>query len=755
MTRELRFSTWLGFRKVKICFTFTLPSQFFRRLSIRSFQSEHLNRVKSNRNAGCSRTPRKVLADSTFGQARAWRFTWPAVLTLVGLLCSAAESAKPKPAEKPDELLRITKVWAVRLEFTPDQWEAMEPKGGGGMFFGGPRQAEGRRGPFGEPGGLAAPGPIGPAIILAPGFVRSGDQNHDGNLSKEEFSALAEKWFTEWDKEKRGKLNREQVAAGINSNIPLPVPGGPPAGGPDGRGPAIRIPFGQQGRRNGLAGAAGIQYPYVHADLEFDGQVLKDVAVRYKGNSTFMSSRGSLKRPLKLDLNKFVKGQKLAGVSKLNFRNHVMDATWMNEVMSYQLFRDAGVPAPRTAYARVFVNVPGKHNQEYLGLYSIIEDIDTNFAEERFGSKKGAIFKPVGHDLFGYRGENWSSYKPSYDPKTDLSEKQIRRVIDFAKLVSNASDPEFAAKLGDYLDLDEFARFMAVTVWLPTLDSLLGPGHNFYVYLHPKTHKFQFFPWDLDHSFGQFGLMGGQNSSESLSIHRPWLGENRFLERVFKVEAFKKLYLAKLDEFSKTIFQPERLHEQMDAIAAAIRPAVREESTTKLARFERLLTSGTPEPGGLGDVLVEPAPGVREGPRFGGPGGMFPPGKTLKSFVKSRAQSVKDQLAGKSEGQTWNGPGFGGPGGPQGIGRRGGPGAPPLPLGLGNALGNSFMAALDSNKDGEITRAEFTQGFARWFESWNPDKSGAITEEQLRAGLGRDLMPFRAVPPGVPPPPRE
>ena len=60
-------------------------------------------------------------------------------------------------------------------------------------------------------------------------------------------------------------------------------------------------------------------------------------------------------------------------------------------------------------------------------------------------------------------------------------------------------------------DLDEFARFMAVTVWLSTMDSILGMGQNFYVYLDPKTHKFQFMPWDLDHSFGQFGMKGSNS----------------------------------------------------------------------------------------------------------------------------------------------------------------------------------------------------------------------------------------------------
>src|SRR5438034_9190100 len=126
---------------------------------------------------------------------------------------------------------------------------------------------------------------------------------------------------------------------------------------------------GAEGKRNGLASAMGIEFKYVHADLEFEGQMLKDVAVRYKGNGTFMQSRDSLKRSLKLDLNKYVKGQKLAGVSKLNLHSNVTDAGWMNEPVSYRLFRDGSVPAPRTSYARVYLTVRDKYDNQYAGLY--------------------------------------------------------------------------------------------------------------------------------------------------------------------------------------------------------------------------------------------------------------------------------------------------------------------------------------------------------------------------------------------------
>ena len=105
---------------------------------------------------------------------------------------------------------------------------------------------------------------------------------------------------------------------------------------------------GQDGR-NGMSAMMGLEFNYVHAAIDFNGTVLKDVGVRYKGNSTFMQSRDSLKRSLKLEFNKYVKGQKIAGVTKLNLHSNVTDAAWMNEPLSYRLFRDGSIPAPRTS----------------------------------------------------------------------------------------------------------------------------------------------------------------------------------------------------------------------------------------------------------------------------------------------------------------------------------------------------------------------------------------------------------------------
>jgi len=378
---------------------------------------------------------------------------------------------------------------------------------------------------------------------------------------------------------------------------------------------------GREGTRNGLASAMGIEFRTVHADLTLDTRQFHDIGVRYKGNGTYLEAQGVGKFSYKIDLHQYVKGQKLDGIGKLNLHNNITDGSWMNEVLAYRLYRDAGVPAPRTAYARVYLTVAGLHGERYAGLYSLVENVDSHFMDENFTNRGGAIFKPVSTNLFRYLGEDWAKYNQTYDPKTDLTKEQKKRLIDFTRLVTQADDTQFAAGLEEYVDLEEFSRYMAVMVFLSDMDGMFGPGQNFYLYLDPKTQKFSFVPWDQDHSFGQFPYIGTQRQRENLSIQEPWVGHRRFLERVFHVERFRNLYLARMKEFSNTIFAPQRFADQVDEIAAAIRPAVKEESAEKLARLQRAVA------------------GTRRS--------VVP----IKPFVKPRAQSVNDQLAGRSRGE--------------------------------------------------------------------------------------------------------
>ena len=111
------------------------------------------------------------------------------------------------------------------------------------------------------------------------------------------------------------------------------------------------------------------------------------------------------------------------------------------------------------------------------------------------------------------------------------------------------------------------------------------------------------------------------------------------------------------------------------------------------------------------------------------------PAKPIKGFVKVRAESVKAQVSGKEKGETLDG-GFG-PGGPGGRGP-------------GNFMAPGFIAKLDKDKNGELSRTEFVSGFQEWFKGWDKEKSGFLTEEQLRAGLNEMFRPPPGSGPGGP-----
>jgi DNA-directed RNA polymerase specialized sigma24 family protein len=386
--------------------------------------------------------------------------------------------------------------------------------------------------------------------------------------------------------------------------------------------------------RSGLAGVLGWDFQWTHADLELGGRLFTNVAARFKGNGTYLSSLHGHKRPFKVDLNEFVKGQKLGGADELNFHNLIDDRSCMSDSLAYEFFRDAGVPAPRTAYAYLSVTVEGKWTRKPLGLYAMVQPIDEEFAREHFGSKKTVIFKPVTYELFRHLGDDWSAYEAIYDPKKPLTAPQQRRIIELARLVTYADDAEFERRIGEFIDVHAFARFLAGEVLLSAYDSFLSNGQNFYMYLDPRSNKVGFIPWDMDLAWGGFFLLGTTRQREQASIWHPWVGEHRFVERMLNVPEFRELYRARLEEFLAQLFIPERLHRRVNELSAAIREAVAAESDFRLGHFDEAVSDrATPRP---------------DRPK---PYGADRPVHQLKPFIVNRVKSVRDQLDGAAKGK--------------------------------------------------------------------------------------------------------
>jgi spore coat protein H len=382
--------------------------------------------------------------------------------------------------------------------------------------------------------------------------------------------------------------------------------------------------------RSGLAGAMGYAYDWTRADFEFGGIEFPETAVRLKSNAGALA--GGAKKPFKVDLNKYGKGRKLAGLDELTFANVMWDRTYLSDALGYELFRDAGVPAPRTAFAWVSLSIEKKFDHKPMGLYLMVEPVDSAFAKERFGSRQTPIFKPVTYELFKYLGPDWKAYTDIYDLKTKATAEQRQRLVDFCRLITSAPEAEFAGELPKFLDMDEFARFIAGQVLMASYDGIFTTGQNFYMYLDPRSNKFGFIPWDLDSAWGNFWIAKPPLLRRA-NIWRPWVGENQFLDRVMSLEEFRIIYRQSLDEMLEGLFVKERLERRVNELATVLREPIAAESKLRAKLFEETIGF---QPATHADGIL-----LRL---------MDLPSNPLLPFIEARARSVRQQLDGKSQG---------------------------------------------------------------------------------------------------------
>lgn len=238
-------------------------------------------------------------------------------------------------------------------------------------------------------------------------------------------------------------------------------------------------------------GPMDLQFPEVKSTIAVDGKEYV-VGLRFKGNSSYMSSSRGLKRPFKIDFNQHVKGQSHEGITKLNLNNNFSDRTQIRETLAYEIFRRMGLPSPRTTMAKVGITLGGE--EKSLGLYTLVQQVDSSFLKEHYGTGEGMLLKPEGaRGGITYLGDDWSRYETGYDPKGKPTPQEKTRLIAFAKLVHQSDEATFQKEIGNFLDTEGFAKFLAATAVTSNGDNMFAMGHNFYLWLNPKTNKFGLF----------------------------------------------------------------------------------------------------------------------------------------------------------------------------------------------------------------------------------------------------------------------
>jgi hypothetical protein len=324
---------------------------------------------------------------------------------------------------------------------------------------------------------------------------------------------------------------------------------------------------------------------YVPADVCFNGNAVGRVGLRFKGaygslQNCFDAAGVNTCRKLgmKVKFDEYEVDQRFYGLKRLNFQGYRYDNSYLRERLSYDLYREMGIVAPRAAWARLRVN------DEEQGLFGMVEQVDGRFTANRWpDNRDGNLYKEV------WPGTTDQAFIASH-LETNEETAEVSSFVAFSEALNAAPQGDLRAVLGNYVDLDYFARYMAVDDAIANFDGVTtyyswgnpdeAGNHNFFLY-EESPQRFTLVPWDLESTLSlasQFGnVPPWQEQPEDCSTtYAVWNGGSQVVapgcDPLFQgLAADLGAYRGAVRELLDGPFALARMNEQVDRHASFIR----------------------------------------------------------------------------------------------------------------------------------------------------------------------------------------
>ena len=359
----------------------------------------------------------------------------------------------------------------------------------------------------------------------------------------------------------------------------------------------------------------GYREEFIPAELSVDGNNEGKIGIRYKGSNYTLprcffpngdTARGApnktcAKISYKLKFTQYIKDKRFHGLKKLNLHAFAADGTKMHEMLSYELFRDMGIHAPRTAYAEVYIN------NDFIGLFLAVEEIDGRFTQSRWPDNgDGNLYKevwPRTADANYYR----EGLKTNDDPDDNPN---VQKMVQYYNAINSSNEQNFVQSLSPYMDFDYLLRYLAVDVAIKNWDGMRswywdskkqqGNNHNYFFYEEEAKKadgKIWIIPWDMDQALtsrdnyfdagGYGGALPQWNVPTTDCGNPKSAGGNSFMppncDKLTKLTAanFWSRYVQLGDLFLNDVFVSQRLNDKITKHQSLIDNAMRQDPNLK------------------------------------------------------------------------------------------------------------------------------------------------------------------------------
>lgn len=303
---------------------------------------------------------------------------------------------------------------------------------------------------------------------------------------------------------------------------------------------------------------------YYAADIQWRDLKVRNVGIRSRGRST----RAASKLGLQVDFNRYVTGQRFLGMKALVLDNLWQDPSMVREQVAMAFFARMGLPAPRVSFAKLYIN------NEFQGVYGIVEAIDSVFAQRAFGESEGFLFEYKQQPMYNgaYLGDELDPYKQLFEPRTREKQPDVVLYEPFRNLfreISQPRDPVWPTRVAEYLDLEQLVKYVAVETYLADDDGFLGANgmSNFYVYRSDGSNVHRLIPWDKDLTFAE--------------VERPLLTrleDNELFRRLMAYRAGRVKFYQHLAAMAASAHEEDWLKAQLTQSVSLIAEAAKEDT---------------------------------------------------------------------------------------------------------------------------------------------------------------------------------
>ena len=314
-----------------------------------------------------------------------------------------------------------------------------------------------------------------------------------------------------------------------------------------------------------------LENTYYTADLQWRNLRVRNVGIRSRG----VASRSATKPAFRVDFDRYTSGQTFLGLKSLILKNLWQDGSMMHEHLAMGLLARMGQAAPRQSFCRLYVN------NQYYGLYTVVESVDRDFLQRTSNESDGYLFsfqltEPYyGGDL----GDDYPEYRRRLEPQTHELASDAELYLPVRELLREVNQPDDAVwreRVESYVDLAQFMMQAAIENYLAEDDGLLGFAgmNNFYLYRPGGTNRHRFIPWDKDGSF----LLPGYSIFQRTE-------ENILFRRAFGYGDLRELYLQVLEAAAQASTADNWMETEIvrvgDLVARAVEDDSRKSFTTE------------------------------------------------------------------------------------------------------------------------------------------------------------------------------